>query len=72
MIEQLYRKVDPEQPTPWWLVPMDAQECRLAQSKPVELGSGEIVYWITVVSDKPASSLTMNEKVWLIGGSDEA
>jgi hypothetical protein len=43
----------------------------LIRSTPLAIGSGEVVYEIKLMSDKPANSLTMHNKVWLIGGNDE-
>lgn len=53
------------------LVPVEPQECRLSRSEPIVVGSGELAYEITLVSDQPADSLTMHDKVWLIGDNDE-
>ena len=50
------------------LAPLELQECRLSRSEPIVIGSGELAYKIELVSDKPADSLTMHGKVWLIGG----
>lgn len=50
-----------------WVVPVEPQECKLMRSEPKTLGSGEVVYEITLVSNEPANSLTMHNSVWLIG-----